>query len=528
MKYFSVFLLLFPLCVWADVSTPPPSPSFVHEKLIGTWDGDRLVNGLKRDGVDLNLKVWSIKSDGNSTTTDNNGTLHRKQTSQATFQDNHGAKATGKLRTNTRLGATPALTKAFGAYAAFNMFAAVVNSHQAHQAAQEIHNGNYGMAAFNAVAAFDNATGGAGEGAYNLFACAWYGSCGESIANDFRAAQQAKAEQWIAQNQTSRAEREALAANAQYAVSIEYHQTGETVYIPSANPAFNFMSGWLPQGKEILDNKGNVVYVFPRDVIATVRGVRVDSQIRNELLKSAAAAPSTVEDLFLSQQEMNAVIVKYLEQNLAQNAKLADAVAAALFKNGDLNAQNTSTVVEGSEAERTFITAPYTPEGAQVAQETHFNVSPDGRVTSQTVQRPDLAAHTSQAPTRAEIKAPATLPGTVSTNPTQNTPSNQQQQAEMQQMCLKNPDAVMCAQMGSADYQDLSIPTMDKHLDFRPASIFKTAGTCPQPREFSVFGKSFFYSYEPTCKFLEGVRPMIVLLGMFIAMMMAYSTVKEL
>lgn len=88
--------------------------------------------------------------------------------------------------------------------------------------------------------------------------------------------------------------------------------------------------------------------------------------------------------------------------------------------------------------------------------------------------------------------------------------------------------SIYVLQIANADYTDPVIPEKQIDFDFRPANIFSNDGVCPQPVTFEIFGKSYQFSYEPTCRFLRGVRPIVILAAMVMAMIMAYNAVKEL
>ena len=128
-------------------------------------------------------------------------------------------------------------------------------------------------------------------------------------------------------------------------------------------------------------------------------------QYRDLVQKGVAQAQPqpTIEDFLLTQAEAQNVLAKYMEQMLNDNNRNHAELMNALWAGGGLNPGNTQSMVTGTPGDNTFLTEPYTPVGSNQAQQTQFTVNKDGTVTQTIVQRPDLAANTSQAPTRAEV-----------------------------------------------------------------------------------------------------------------------------
>lgn len=214
-------------------------------------------------------------------------------------------------------------------------------------------------------------------------------------------------------------------------------------------------------------------------------------------------------------------VARLMEQLLNDNNRNHTELMNALWNAGVLNPSNTQTMVSGSPADNTFLTSPYTPAGSDQAQQTQFVVNNNGTVTQSTVNRPDLAANTSQAPTRAEV-------GQSQQQAQDTRPAKENSSAEKPDICAQNPNSLMCAEAGNADYTDPVIPEKQIDFDFKPANIFSNDGVCPQPVTFEIFGKSYQFSYAQSCDFLRKVRPLIILAAMVTAMIMAYNAVKEL
>lgn len=245
-------------------------------------------------------------------------------------------------------------------------------------------------------------------------------------------------------------------------------------------------------------------------------------QYRDLVQKGVAQAQPqpTAEDFLLTQAEANQILLKYMEQMLNDNNRNHTELMNALWAGGALNPSNTQTMVSGSPADNTFLTEPFTPAGSDQAQQTQFVVNNNGTVTQTTINRPDLAANTSQAPTRAEVGKQQQAEDTR--------PAKENSSAEKPDICAQNPNSLMCAEAGNADYTDPVIPEKQIDFDFKPANIFSNDGVCPQPVTFEIFGKSYQFSYAQSCDFLRKVRPLIILAAMVTAMIMAYNAVKEL
>ena len=242
------------------------------------------------------------------------------------------------------------------------------------------------------------------------------------------------------------------------------------------------------------------------------------AQINASLM--GAAGNITPESFLLTADEAANAIAPLLQQMLNdQNANHKE-LLNALWGMGALSKDNTQTQVMGTTQQNTFLSAPYTPAGSQQAQQTKVTVAPDGTVSTSVVARPDLAANTSQAPTRQEV-------GTQANTQTER-PAKEGSTAESPDICAKNPNSLMCMEMGNADYEDPVIPENKIDLKFEPSSIFKSDATCPAAKPFTIMNQTYAVEYQPMCDFALGARPMIIALGIVIAMGMAYATVKEL
>ena len=182
---------------------------------------------------------------------------------------------------------------------------------------------------------------------------------------------------------------------------------------------------------------------------------------------------------------------------------------------------NTQSMVTGSPADNTFLTQPFTPAGSNQAQQTQFIVNNNGTITQNTIQRPDLAANTSQAPTRAEV-------GNQQQQGQQDTrPAKSDSTAEKPDVCAQNPNSLMCAPMGNTDYQDLVLPQQNINIALSPLHIFNTDAACPAPTSFSIAGTQQRMSYEPMCDTARKARPFIIMMAMTAAFLMVFSALNR-
>ncbi|WP_281179402.1 IgG-binding virulence factor TspB family protein, partial [Eikenella longinqua] len=194
-------------------------------------------------------------------------------------------------------------------------------------------------------------------------------------------------------------------------------------------------------------------------------------------------------------------MVRLMEQLLNDNNRNHTELINALWGAGVIGPGNTQSMVMGSPADNTFLTQPYTPEGANQAQQTQFIINNNGSITQNTIQRPDLVANSSQAPTRAEV-ASQHQQGQQDTRP-----QKEGSTAEKPDICAQNPNSMMCAPIGSTDYQDVVLPQQNINIALSPVNIFNTDAACPAPTSFSIAGTQQRISYEPMCDTARKARP---------------------
>lgn len=433
--------------------------------------------------------------------------------------DNYGNVARGQVQTQTQIpggAGGSVMNKAITGLIAGDVAGRVVNSPAAQNAAKSIGQGNYAEGALSAAAAFD---------VFDI------GSGLNSLKDIFVKAQEAKTASVIQAREEFAKNYEELKGLSKVYVVYRSAQGGQYADYPGFGiigiykEPVTLSNGYIkstnryPNGKGGYDSKVFGTYPFE------INGVPVSHDIRGvaptpELFQR----PVTAEELMLNAAEMQQLVLQQLaDQNSAlnKNTEAMTQLINALWAGGHLGPGNTQTMVSGSPADNTFLTSPYTPAGSNQAQQTQFTINNNGTVTQTIVNRPDLAANTSQAPTRAEV-------GKNQQQAQDTRPAKEGSSSEKPDICAQNPNSLMCAEAGNADYTDPVIPEKQIDFDFKPANIFSNDGVCPQPVTFEIFGKSYQFSYAQSCDFLRKVRPLIILAAMVTAMIMAYNAVKEL
>lgn len=433
--------------------------------------------------------------------------------------DNYGNVARGQIQTQTQIpggAGGSVMNKAVTGLIAGDVAGRVVNSPAAQNAAKSIGQGNYAEGALSAAAAFD---------VFDI------GSGLNSLKDIFVKAQEAKTASVIQAREEFAKSYEELKGLSKVYVVYRSAQGGQNADYPGFGiigiykEPVTLSNGYIkstnryPNGKGGYDSKVFGTYPFE------INGVQVSHAVKQvaptpELFQR----PITPEELMLNAAEMQQIVLQQLaDQNSAlnKNTEAMTQLINALWAGGHLGPGNTQSMVSGSPADNTFLTSPYTPAGSNQAQQTQFVVNNNGTVTQTTINRPDLAANTSQAPTRAEV-------GKSQQQAQDTRPAKEGSSSEKPDICAQNPNSLMCAEAGNADYTDPVIPEKQIDFDFKPANIFSNDGVCPQPVTFEIFGKSYQFSYAQSCDFLRKVRPLIILAAMVMAMIMAYNAVKEL
>ncbi len=558
-----VLAVVVPLRAVADTGLPPPQTPNQAISQSPSHGYLRYENGRLVGGGQLNNGSWHMDSSGrpnlqfNGSSRTPNGHVGNKNLN-VNFRDNFGNSAGGQIHTQTRTPGSSTLSKAAGAYAAGSIAGSVLGSSNAQKAAGYLGEGRYGDAAFHAAAAFDVFN--IGGGARSLWDAFWASHDGRDIQKEVREAAAKKARDAAAAAEAAEAARREAYENinnTKWVSVIKFRDTGEILYVPMKEGRLlgaqgNFTAGEaVPLGAYSLDEKGGLVFegaskdmfILPPPTggsygetyyyqTSSLRGDQITPEIR-EKMRNQNKPNLDVRDLLLNQQEIEAILNKRLDALLNSQQANADAITAllnAMWGSGLINTGNTQTNVTGGDAANTFTTAPYTPADGQQAQQTQFIVNNNGNVTTNIISRPDLAPHSSQAPTRQPIGGQSQTNTQSPNNPgtAQPAPNPGQSDAQKPDICKSNPNSIACADIGNADYQDISLPTQNINLRFNPANIFSTDGACPKPHTFAIEGHSFTLSYDTVCQFARLARPIVILVGMVMAMYMAYSAVKEL
>ena len=441
--------------------------------------------------------------------------------------NNYGAVATGTIQTQTAMPGPSKLAQGFGALYVLQM----ANQHLTNLKAQGVsemysrgfEQGDWTMVA-DATARLFDWTGFGANVRDSLYGNADVQQLNQQLQQQALAQAQQQFNQYQAVQQPQQIDPKLYAQYSRVVINQDHPanqiRTSQTVMVKTPGQKGNSFYGWYHRnekgqtftqriGEQTFDYSypaGNV-YVSFNVYPATAQDIR-DYNLSN--------APQLSEIV-----PKEADVARLMEQLLNDNNRNHTELMNALWNAGVLNPSNTQTMVSGSPADNTFLTQPFTPAGSDQAQQTQFVVHNNGTVTQSTVNRPDLAANTSQAPTRAEV-------GQSQQQAQDTRPAKENSSAEKPDICAQNPNSLMCAEAGNADYTDPVIPEKQIDFDFKPANIFSNDGVCPQPVTFEIFGKSYQFSYAQSCDFLRKVRPLIILAAMVTAMIMAYNAVKEL
>lgn len=554
-----VLAVAVPLRAVADTGLPPPQTP--NQVISQASSSDNLRYSRIGPNASWDVENKTIKLSGNpqfNGSSRTSGGHVGNKTLNVNFRDNFGNSAGGQIHTQTRTPGSSALSKAAGAYAAGSIAGSVLGSSNAQKAAGYLGEGHYGDAAFHAAAAFDVFN--IGGGARSLWDAFWASHEGRDIQKEVREAAAKKARDAAAAAESAEAaRREAYdnINNTQWVSVIKFRDTGEILYVPMKEGRLLGVQGEFKAGEAVqlsayhIDNEGRLfldgqsedMFILPPPTggsygetyyyqTSQLIGDQITPEIR-EKMRNQNKPNLDVRDLLLNQQEIEAILNKKLDVLLNSQQANADAITAllnAMWGSGLINTGNTQTNVTGGDAANTFTTAPYTPADGQQAQQTQFIVNNNGNVITNIVSRPDLAPHSSQAPTRQPIGGQSQTNTQSPNNPgtAQPAPNPGQSDGQKPDICKSNPNSIACADIGNADYQDVSLPTQNINLRFNPANIFSTDGACPRPYTFAIEGHSFTLSYDTVCQFARLARPIVILVGMVMAMYMAYSAVKEL
>ena len=525
----------------ADVALPPPNTGQVLADAPNGVNARYSNIGNARWDVDSNVIRVPGRPQFNGSSRTPNGHVGNKNLN-VRFQDNFGNSTGGQIHTQTRTPGSSTLSKAAGAYAAGSIAGSVLGSSNAQKAAGYLGEGRYGDAAFHAAAAFDVFN--IGGGARSLWDAFWASHEGRDIQKEVRDAAEKKARDAAAAAEAAEAaRREAYEriGDTQWVSVIKFRDTGEILYVPMKEGRLlgaqgNFTAGEaVPLGAYHIDDKGRLVFegaskdmfILPPPTggsygeryyyqTLSLMGDQITPEIR-EKMRNQNKPNLDVRDLLLNQQEIEAIL----------NADAITALLNAMWGSGLINTGNTQTNVTGGDAANTFTTAPYTPAGSQQAQQTQFIVNNNGNVITNIIPRPDLAANSSQAPTRGQVGGQQqSIPNPDKPGVSQPAPNTGQSEGKPD-VCKTNPNNIVCADLGNTDYTDPELPQETRNLSFNPADIFASNGMCPQPKSVRVFNTSVEISYKPLCDIAAGIRAIVILAGVMAALYMVWGEVQN-
>ena len=501
--------------VWADVPAYPPQNVPSIQRLSAAPNGQLLTGYTSVNGNwSYDMSSGVAKVDRFRNVNSGAGGLVGTKTNPVNLTDNYGNVARGQIQTQTQIpgAGSSVMNKAITGLIVGDMAGKVVNSSGARNAAKALAEGNYSEAALSAGAAFDVFDVGSG---FN------------SLRDIYRDAQAAKSQRVITEAEQAKAQAQQKFDPSVKKVWVHYLYYAET----GQNQVFLVTTKGYTCCGGIKDSPNNTTaYLFDSSTGErypvppyNYRTTHIRSKYVDNSPELYYRAP-TLEDLLLTNVEMQQILMQQLaDQNsvLNRNSEAMTQLINALWAGGHLGPGNTQSMVSGSPADNTFLTSPYTPAGSNQAQQTQFTINNNGTVTQTIVQRPDLAANTSQAPTRAEV-------------------GNQQQQgqqdtrqqkdgstAEKPDICAQNPNSLMCAPMGNTDYQDLVLPQQNINIALSPLHIFNTDAACPAPTSFSIAGTQQRMSYEPMCDTARKARPFIIMMAMTAAFLMVFSALNR-
>ena len=226
------------------------------------------------------------------------------------------------------------------------------------------------------------------------------------------------------------------------------------------------------------------------------------------------------EDFMLNQQEVAGILNKMLKDQNTNHAELMKQLAKL---GGVIDKATTAN----SFAPATALTAPFTPEGSNVPQQTLFKLDDKGNVTATAIPRPDLKPNSSQAPARQSV-APAPTVGHNNVTPA---PSGQTGEQTAPSAHQNRPETEAGGNAPeNYDYEDFIIPERTIDLGkLKPVDAFATDGVCPSgvSVQMGVLG-TIDFNYDEACRILRLLRPIIILATIITCSMMAYAAVKEL
>lgn len=298
-------------------------------------------------------------------------------------------------------------------------------------------------------------------------------------------------------------------------------------------------NGWykgsLPEG---YDKVAGYVYTpITNDAQLQVARAKVTGQ-------TPAEQDKIIKDMTLNQKDIKDILERMLHNQQTNHAELMNQLA----KMGNVVPDST-TSTEFTPA--TATTAPYTPTGSNMPQQTQITINRDGSITTTVIPRPDLVPNSPQAPTRTALipnKPSTPTTPTTPTSPTTpttpaapteptsptsptapTTPQNPSGEQQNQDLCTKNPAAPQCTGENTA-YEDLGIPEQSIDLNgLKPLNVFQNDGVCPAPVQVQMGAMGTLeFSYDGLCQTLRMIRPILIIGTIIMCGWFAYNAIKEL
>ena len=531
-RWVSLFSLLsVAVPVWADVPAYPPQNVPSMQRLAAAPNGQLLTGYNSVNGnwsYDMNSGV--AKVDRFQNVNRGAGGLVGTKTNPVNLYDNYGNVARGQIQTQTAMPANSRIAQGLGSIYVLQ----IANQHLTNLKAQGVsemysrgfENGDWGMVA-DATARLFDWTGFGG----NVRDSLWGNPDMQQMQQQLHQQALQQAQQQFNQYQaTPRGEQLNPADYKNYALvriiewGVNQPALEREILVNKADylqyKHWTFGMLFQQQNRDsVWPFRLGAVEIYPQLPISgsnwiSVTTVQATAQdIRNHNLQNLPQMSEIVPK--------EAEVARLLEQILNDNNRNHTELINALWQAGVIGPGNTQSMVMGSPADNTFLTQPFTPAGSNQAQQTQFIINNNGTITQNTIQRPDLAANTSQAPTRAEV-------GNQQQQGQQDTrPAKSDSTAEKPDVCAQNPNSLMCAPMGNTDYQDLVLPQQNINIALSPLHIFNTDAACPAPTSFSIAGTQQRMSYEPMCDTARKARPFIIMMAMTAAFLMVFSALNR-
>lgn len=531
-RWVSLFSLLsVTVPVWADVPAYPPQNVPSMQRLAAAPNGQLLTGYNSVNGNWSHVMNSGVaKVDRFQNVNRGAGGLVGTKTNPVNLYDNYGNVARGQIQTQTAMPANSRIAQGLGSIYVLQ----IANQHLTNLKAQGVsemysrgfENGDWGMVA-DATARLFDWTGFGG----NVRDSLWGNPDMQQMQQQLHQQALQQAQQQFNQYQaTPRGEQLNPADYKNYALvrirewGVNQPALEREILVNKADYSqykhWTFGMLFQHQNRDsVWPFRLGAVEIYPQLPISgsnwiSVISVQATAQdIRNHNLQNLPQMSEIVPK--------EAEVARLLEQILNDNNRNHTELINALWQAGVIGPGNTQSMVMGGPADNTFLTQPFTPAGSNQAQQTQFIVNNNGTITQNTIQRPDLAANTSQAPTRAEV-------GNQQQQGQQDTrPAKSDSTAEKPDVCAQNPNSLMCAPMGNTDYQDLVLPQQNINIALSPLHIFNTDAACPAPTSFSIAGTQQKMSYEPMCDTARKARPFIIMMAMTAAFLMVFSALNR-